>query len=325
MNNKFEVGGWGFVPDELKQKYPRISVSGIMCLSNSPAHYESIYIKEELEESKAMMLGTAIHKAVLEPENFESAYCLEPTAPPEIVQTADDLKDLCKNNGLKVSGTKADLGIRLIEAGISFKLYDDWLVEHLNGRQILSAKEYRACTRIRDRVLESSDMKFLVSGGEAEKLGWALHSRTQTIITFRTDYFKKLQKEIMRCNQVAIDLKSMRNVEQRSFERSVFEMKMYIQAALYTEILDALTGNKTMFAWIAAMQAPPYLVAPYVADFGMIEAGIAKYEQTLDVYRECLEVNKWPYPNSLKTVSLPSWAWNQIEEQANQEAEDATT
>lgn len=52
--------------------HPALSASGLKALAQSPAHYQAS--RQYREETPAMRLGTAFHKAVLEPERFATEY-----------------------------------------------------------------------------------------------------------------------------------------------------------------------------------------------------------------------------------------------------------
>ena len=59
----------------------RISKSGLDLIAKSPAHYWSRYLdpnREKKEPTAAMLLGTAVHFAILEPEEFGRRYQVLP-------------------------------------------------------------------------------------------------------------------------------------------------------------------------------------------------------------------------------------------------------
>lgn len=70
-----ETTNSGFVvsmPDREYHAHNSISKSGLDKIHMSPAHYMA---REAFEPTPAMIIGTAIHKAVLEPDLFDSEYC----------------------------------------------------------------------------------------------------------------------------------------------------------------------------------------------------------------------------------------------------------
>lgn len=306
--------GWGRVPDELKI-YPRLSVSGLMEFHESPAHYESTYILKEKEETRAMIQGTALHCAVLEPDRFHERFVSQILEyPPGTIITAEDAKAHLKDLGLKFPGTKQQLIERLKEANPAIRSKDDIDAEIYGNRQVLKHDEMVACERIVGRIKADHIYSYLLKDGEPEKLGWYFEETTETVITFKADYFKALEKEIMNAQAIVVDVKKVQSVNPRKFEATIWDRNMYIQAALYSDIIHEITGLPTMFLWLAVNASPPYEVAAYVADYGLVEAGRSAYKHDLREWRKCREKGVWPTKhNGLETVSLPAWAWGQIE------------
>lgn len=64
-------------------RHPAVGKSHLDAIAKSPLHYWSRYIdpdRVEPEPTAAMMLGTAVHTKILEPEVFEREYALAPAA-----------------------------------------------------------------------------------------------------------------------------------------------------------------------------------------------------------------------------------------------------
>lgn len=64
----------GFVanmPEGQYHAHPAISKSGLDKVNQSPAHYQ---VRDQFQPSNEMLIGTAIHLAILEPDRFESEY-----------------------------------------------------------------------------------------------------------------------------------------------------------------------------------------------------------------------------------------------------------
>lgn len=321
--SQFTLGGWGLVPPELLAIHKKVSVSGVIECYESPAHFESKYILKESEETDAMRLGTAIHMAILEPEKFLQSYVEEPSdIPANVLESLDQLKEKCVAYGLKKSGTKAELLQVLIDNGHDFVSYDSYVEQYRAGRELMKPKDWRAAQRIVARIKSKKMLNYLISGGEPEKLAWALHERTGLIISFKADYFKTLKAPVLGCEAAVTDAKKVPSVKKRRFEAMIWDRSMFIQAALYVDLLEALTKKKTLFNWLAVDAKPPYPVMGYPADFGLLEAGRNEYNKTLDTLVECFKTNVWPdYSNELQTVTMPKYAWDQLEYRDDEYAE----
>ena len=311
-------GSFGEIPEELKS-LTRISPSGLIEFAKSPKHYHFKYIKKGyVEPSKSMELGTAAHRAVLEPDLFETEYVKKPS--PEdhegCLVTADDIKNELIKLGLPVSGVKAVLTERLRSNSPEAKFFDDILREAIGDKKVLTESEYETCIEIVNSIKESEQIHNLIQGCEKEQSCWWEHSRTGTIINMRLDAFKRMKDGSI----IAIDLKTVRSAAKRQFERQIWENWMFIQAAMYADGIEQITGNKCEhFGWLAAENSYPYSVEFYAADFGLLEAGRQTYNKLLDQFLECKRINKWPSANGGKitNVSFPHWAWDKLVEWNN--------
>src|SRR5258708_7618822 len=84
---------------------PGLSTSGLCDLAISPLHYwfrSSMNPHRPPDEPTAqMMLGTALHVAVLEPESFDSRYCqmLDRGDYPGLLDTIDEMKSWLVQSG----------------------------------------------------------------------------------------------------------------------------------------------------------------------------------------------------------------------------------
>ncbi len=67
------------------------------------------------KQSDALGFGIASHAAFMEPELFEREFYreLDESEYPDALKTAAQMKDCLKQNGLKTSGTKAELDERI--------------------------------------------------------------------------------------------------------------------------------------------------------------------------------------------------------------------
>jgi hypothetical protein len=309
-------GGYGPVPEEMLVNRRKISPSSVGHFYESPAHYESAVILKEMEETDAMAFGTAMHMAILEPEKFKQRYVAEIVPPDGVLKTQDDMKGVLANAGAKTSGSKAEQKSRIIDLGLKNLFYDDWLTSHMAGRELLSEKEWRSCERLKDRVKANPKLQYMITDGDAEMKAWWLHKRTNTIISMRLDYVKRFRNPIGGCVGVIADVKKVPkgNCRRFKFERLLWERKMFLQAAMYVDGMEQLTGEKWMFIWVAGEQNMPYPVQGFTADFGLLEAGRNEYNKAIDGILDCYKRSHWPcYSEELINTTLPKYAWDQLE------------
>lgn len=313
---RFTTGGFGPVPEEILAIYPKINVSGLKQFNVSPAYFESMQILKEIEPTKAMDLGTKLHYAILEPEKFEELFCEEPAEiPADVVDTLDDLKKWCANEGLKTSGTKAELVNRLIDHGTKFRTYDEFMNDYLKGRQILKAKEARAAKRIISRIRSIKAVDSILKNGEIESLGWVLNADLGVVVTFRVDYFKHLETKIAGYENFAIDLKTTSSLStQNDLQKFIANDETHIQMAFYADAIEFLTGRPTAAAVLAVETTAPYTVMLSVIDGATIECGRADYMKNLAEFVHCHKTGIYPTNyEKIGTVGLPNWKLNLIE------------
>jgi hypothetical protein len=316
MEPTFEVGGWGPVPEEMKH-HPKISVSGLVEICKSPAHYESRYILKEGEETKAMKLGTAVHMALLEPERFAQTYAVHPGDPPEgVLSTVDQMKDFLRKAELKTTGNKPEIMGRIRDCGIEAELEDDWFKRVTEGREVIKPIEMLACKRLVERVESRPTLKFMISGGEPEKLGWVLHRRSQVVISFKADYVKMFRSPVdiggIMTDGVVTDVKKVQaaKANAKRFGFIVDDMNLHVQAAVYVDVMSALYNKRVAFMWMPAEEKPPFVITGLTAPEALIEAGRIKYENAINTFLKCRKTNQWPLNVlDIEDVDMTSWFW----------------
>ena len=97
------------MPNEDYHSYEGISKSGLDKIARSPAYFKGV---KQKEPTRAMAIGTAIHAAILEPERFDTEYCITEAK----LRTAKEYKDAKAIHGgeLTLTATEGDkvLGMR---------------------------------------------------------------------------------------------------------------------------------------------------------------------------------------------------------------------
>lgn len=321
----FLTGGMGHVPEEILKIYPKINVTGIKQFNVSPAYYESCQILKEIEPTKAMNLGTILHYCILEPDKFEMMFCDSPKEIPlDVVSTVDDLKEWCKREGVKTSGTKAELISRLRDHGTKFRTYDEFMEEYSKGKTVLSDKDLKAAKRIIERVKSIKSIDQILKGGQVEQLAWVLvdlGAEDKVIVTLRIDYFKQLEKPIAGFECFAIDLKTTNTLcNERDFKRFIANDDSEIQMSFYSRALEYLTGKKTAAGILMVETSAPFTVSLKVMDEASLMCGEAQIFKNLNTFLDCHKKNAYPTGmEEIKEISLPEWKLSQIEYEQSKE------
>lgn len=307
-----------------------ISSHGLNALSRSPLHYWSYYKNPERppqKETPTQKIGTAIHKAILEPDKFEKEYVQEPQLVDYkgVLDKLEDYKERAKQLGLPVSGTKGALKYKITQAetlqdapGSVF--WDDLVGTVTQGRISLSKLEYRACRGISYRVHKHPAASKIFSSGIPETSIFWTDNDTGVSCRGRIDW---LQPEVDDITYITIaDIKSTQNASPISFQRDVFKYGYHIQAAMYWDGLATLGYYPQSFVFSAWEKKPPFATALYYMTEELLEAGRKEYKKLLKIYAECLNTDNWPgYSNSIEPLLLPEW-YGKTEVSDEQEGDD---
>lgn len=251
-----------------------ISKSNLDLIARSPAHYMAAMTAAR-EPTPAMVMGSAFHTAVLEPEKFDEMYCIAP-------------------EGID-RRTKAGK-----EAWAAFEFENA-------GKDVLKADVMEAISGMKSAVLAHPLARPLVQGGRAELSVYWQSSIVEGVLSkCRPDFVKDLEDD----RYVLVDLKSTEDARPWAFERSAWSYRYHVQAAYYWDgCTDAFGHAPDTFVFIAVEKAPPYAVAIYEASMEMLNAGREEYYRNLRVYKECLDTGEWPaYPVEIQKLLPPGWA-----------------
>lgn len=160
-------------------------------------------LKNPVQETAAMALGTAIHSMFLEPKDFTETYVKAPSladyANKKIIQTVDDLKPYLETYGLKKSGKKEDLldSVRDYLNPNEVVIWDDikqnFERENLfSGRKVLSDEDFTNLTNMREELKKCEELPETIKNGRAEVVVIWKDRETGIMCKCRLDYVQPL-------------------------------------------------------------------------------------------------------------------------------------
>lgn len=276
------------------------SNSRLSRLMRSPAHLKA-YLEAEPKDTDALRFGRAAHCAILEPDVFEDRYA---TASQCIARTKKG--DRCSKSGTwPVQGGGAVCTTHLPEAGAGDLELDESV-------ELLSEYDWTRCLGMRDAVAEARRAHGMLTGpGEVElSVRWD-DAETGVPCKARWD---RHSPEL--AGGAIVDLKTTRDASPLSFERAIFTFGYHRQGAFYLQSARARKLPARHYTIIAVEKEPPYGVGVYRLTEGAIQGGEDQIRPLLRRYAECLRTDTWPcYPDEVRDISLPAWAWNQLDEQ----------
>ena len=237
----------------------------------TPAHYAAHMAGElKREPSKAMLLGTMAHLAVLEPQKLDTAFVERPE------------------------------GIDL-----RTKLGKEWK-ESVGSMPVLDQDEARAVRGIRDSIAANRAARQLLAETQSEVALFAEH-RTGLWIKGRVDALKVVDD--MECVIVDVKTTSA-GADYNTFSRQAASLNYHVSAAWYCHLCGLNGLPPARFYWIAVETSAPYAVAVYEIAPDALELGASLMSDALGLIAECEDAGVWPgYAPEVQSLNLPAWVY----------------
>jgi hypothetical protein len=266
-----------------------ISVSKMKKLKVSPAHYKEA---EEVEETDAMRFGSAYHSFILEPDKFESDYYVW--------------------NDAAICEALIGDGYKSPRATKAYKEWEESEMRIIGEMKIIKKDEFERIKAMKDRLFSHPYAKMLLTNGEPEVgLSGTIQTTAGEInVKLKPDYIKSVK-------HIIVDLKTAADASLDGFTKAAADRDYHIQAAFYSDMLELMNGDNRAqtFVFIAQEKVKPYAFNLFECSPQFIGQGRYEYEMLLQLYKYCLDNDKWPgyqvfCPNryGLLELNLPKWA-----------------
>ena len=234
----------------------RISKSGLDLINRAPAHYwERDLTPNALpqKETPALLIGSAVHCAVLEPQEFGKRYAV---------------------------GPRVD---RRTKAG-----KEDWesFLQTSEGFIQLDSETATLCERIMEAVRKFPAAKYLLSEGEAEKVIEWTDEAINVDCKARPDW---LTPDNIIVDLKTTEDASPRGFAQSVRKYRYDVQAAFYSDGLEQSTGKACEG----FFFIAVEKAPPFLCAVYYLGADDIAEAKQKYQKNLLTYKLCKESGIW--------------------------------
>jgi len=230
---------------ELRLNSLVISPSSLVTFLNSPAEYHQRYVLgKKSEQTDAMLLGEAIHCAVLEPDRFLERFSnSNPSG--NYLRTVEELTEAIRALGEKPTGKrKGDIITQLLTLDPNAKILDVYLDEILeSGKKPLKPQDFQMCLDIQSKAQSHEWLSRVLAKGQAEQWVWSQFTES-TILHGRMDFFSN------EFNQpIILDVKTVNSAHPENFQRQIWNDKLFIQAAMYCDMVKNATQKDPLFAW----------------------------------------------------------------------------
>lgn len=164
------------------------------------------------------------------------------------------------------------------------------------GRTPLLQKDMDAIEAVADAVPEH--IRDWFTGGTAEVA--LLWDNDGTLIRGQIDYLR---------DDAIVDLKTVRATDTRTLQRQIYDLRYYLQAAIYRTAYGELTGNWLPYYIVAIDLTAPHLSRAVEITDTYLEIGRADLDRAIGIYIDCTERGEWPaYDPEPAPINPPPWA-----------------
>ncbi len=257
-----------------------ISRTPIMLYGDCPRKYEALYITKEMVKTvtPAMVLGSAFHTLILEPDLFNARYAIYPEG----------------------------LDRRTRQGKID---YEAFCVDS-SGKEVINAETMKLLNNMAIALGNHTEARALIWGEGS------VFERSYVYGDDESGLIVKSRPDIIRPNCI-VDLKTCRSAEEHQFKQSAYKQGNHVQGAMVQDAMRIIDGREDALTLpvinIAIETTAPHCIGIYFLSQASLEAGRERYKATLKNMKTSFESGVYPsYPT--KEIDLPNWYNPEYEE-----------
>jgi hypothetical protein len=258
-----------------------VSSSVVKTIAKQSVHH---YLNQAPFNSPALMIGTAFHTLVLEPEEFEKDYLVAN-------HKIDRRTKVGKAEAKSLEDKARDMGKDVLHYG------DHNLIQTM-AASVNANPEY---VRLLDHC--QKEVSFYIDDFTLPDfcMGDVVHFEPETKfkVRVRPDAYSKkpIRFAGKDLQNVVIDLKSCQDSSPRAFKNAVYQYGWHIQAAFYLDLLSHVSKHMELpafetFYFMAVEKKNPYACQVYELSEKMLMDGRAQYCKALKMWHHYLETNE---------------------------------
>ncbi len=255
--------------------------------SKSPAH-----LKAELAEPKpptaAMLRGSALHTAVLEPERFDREYALPP------------LEVLDSDRRTKDGRARFEAWLEAAKTEHRFPL--GW--DPVSG--VFDRAGVRMVIEVARQLTADKQLARLFRDGDGMTEATYCWDEDRAKYRVRFDRLNKTKR-----GWVAIDLKGSADARLKGFQGQLVSHGLHFQAGMYADGFAACRDGDELrsFVFVVYETEPPYSHAFFRCAEDVLDCGKLEYRQAAGLLRQCILDDDWPGYETLgiQTLNMPGW------------------
>lgn len=264
----------GKILDESSSDYhgsDAVSHSKLETFRKRPLLFKKRYIDKALapESSAAFVIGSALHCAVLELDEYPHRYVTRP-------------------DGID-RRTKAGK-----EAYEAFCAAND-------GKEVLEREDAELVGKMSMAIREHQIAAQLLSKGLPEVTWRTFSSGIPAGIQCRTDWINEAEGYV-------VDVKTVDNLDGDQFTRNVVNFGYHRQLGFYSHVLAACGHTDLRYYFVCVEKREPFGVQVYCAQQKLLEIGYRESLADLERMAACFASGNWPnIPTDIVYLGLPEW------------------
>lgn len=279
----FEPGVRTDLPHADYLRVQALSASGIKRLLQSPMHYR--YEQDHpTEATESMVIGTALHMAILEPERFAQEVIAVPADAPK-------------------RPTSAQWGAA--KPSPSSQAAMEWWAAfnaEAAGKLVLTAEQAAKVEGMAGSVRRHPIHDEMMGSGHSEVSFFWRDARLGIPCKARFDRLNE--------SGFGFDVKSCQDASRDGFTRAITSFQYHIQEAHYRNGHEHLRdASLRAFLFVAIESAPPHGCAVYIIEPNAVRFALDRVEEAMVLYSHCLKTGYWRgYSQQVMPIVLPRWA-----------------
>lgn len=231
-----------------------ISRSELFKIARSPMHFK--YARENPEDSASLAFGRALHKYVLEHEDFDKDFIILP-----------------------------DINRRTKDGKEEYARYQREALE--SDRELVSRDDMAIIKDMYAAVMAHPLARLLLTGEHEKDFFWT-DDLTGEKCKCRPDCLSEFDGK-----KYIVDYKSTDSCDDGHFERSSRKYGYKFQAGMYTEGVFQNTLEQYGFAFVAQEKKAPYAVRVYFCTPEFVAQGYDQFRELIGIYHSCKESGNW--------------------------------
>lgn len=287
MNARTEICPMGIVygmPFEDYHAVDAFSASGMKIFARSPWHWHN---RLPVKRTRAMLNGSLVHCARLEPEALDARYVVVPEDAPRRPSVAQ----------WKAKNPSPD-SVAAMQWWTAFE-------QSCTGRDIVPAGDFATTQQQLQALANDPELHEAFSTGNSEVSMFWIDPATGVYCKARPDHIRTKRDGSVQM----LDLKSMADDTPAGVMRAMGRLGMYRQEAHYRRGYEVITGTPVAdFVFAVVSSVPPILATPYRLVDEALQQGIEEVDDLLREFAQCQQHNRWPaYKPDQRMIDLPAW------------------